>query len=78
MPGKDGYETTKEIRSLMQDELLPQAIIVCVSGNAEKEYKEEAYNNGLNHCFVKPVQWEPLDKLVTVLNFPKSQYVTNN
>jgi two-component system, sensor histidine kinase and response regulator len=55
MPGKDGYETTKEIRSLMQDNLLPQSIIVCVSGENEEESKEEAYNNGLNHCFAKPV-----------------------
>jgi CheY-like chemotaxis protein len=37
MPGKDGFETTKEIRSLMQDELLPQAIIICVSGSDEQE-----------------------------------------
>jgi CheY-like chemotaxis protein len=61
MPGKDGYETTRDIRSLMQDNLLPQSIIVCVSGNAEQESKEEAYNNGMNHYFTKPVQWEPLD-----------------
>jgi CheY-like chemotaxis protein len=58
MPGKDGYETTQEIRTLLQDELIPQSIIVCISGNAGQEQKEAAFNNGMNHCMTKPVQWE--------------------
>ena len=69
MPIKDGFEATEEIRSMLHNNFLPQPIVSCISDSAGKE---EAYDNGMNNCMPKPVQWKELDQLLTTLNFAKS------
>jgi len=40
MPTLDGYQTTLKIREMMDIKRVPQAIIICVSGNTEEEDRE--------------------------------------
>ena len=70
MPGLDGYQTTKQIRNLMHQNLAVQTIIVSVSGSTEKKYQQMAYKSGMNYCLFKPVGYQELDQLVSTLKFP--------
>lgn len=63
MPRMDGYETTREIRSLADPDLagIP---IVALTANAFEEDKKEAFASGMDGHIAKPFD---LDKVNAVL-----------
>ncbi len=63
MPKMNGYEATKEIRSLDNDN--SNIPIVALTANAFKEDKDNAINSGMNDHLSKPIE---VDKLIEVLN----------
>ena len=65
MPGKNGYETTKIIRSFDKPgiEDLP---IIALSANVYEEDKKKAFEYGMNGYITKPFNFI---ELLKVLNF---------
>lgn len=57
MPGMDGYETTKKIRSELNMQRIP---IVAMTANAFEEDRQNALNAGMNDHMTKPVNIKKL------------------
>lgn len=62
MPGMDGYETTKKIRSELNMQRIP---IVAMTANAFEEDRQNALNAGMNDHMTKPVN---IKKLAAMLS----------
>ncbi|MDE6502269.1 MAG: response regulator [Ruminococcus sp.] len=68
MPVMNGYEATKEIRSL-DDPIKANIPIVAMTANAFEEDKQEAINAGMNGHIAKPIDIEKLmETLKDILN----------
>lgn len=67
MPVMNGYEATKEIRSLENKEL-SSIPIIAMTANAFEEDKREAIRSGMNGHIAKPIEiknlFETLDKVM--------------
>lgn len=64
MPVMDGLEATIQIRKFEEQNNLPPATIIGLSGNARDEYKQQAINAGMNHYVTKPYRKEILFSLL--------------
>jgi CheY-like chemotaxis protein len=64
MPVMDGYEATKQIRKL-EDEELAGIPIIAMTANAFEEDKQQALQSGMNDFLTKPID---VDHLLSVLS----------
>jgi len=60
MPNMDGFEATKKIRTLEDHSGLPASLIMAVSGNVLKEFKDDAKSAGMDGFIEKPIDREAL------------------
>ena len=60
MPGMDGYETTRRIRSQNFDKL----VVCALSANAMRQDIELALDAGMNDYLTKPIEWPRLNELL--------------
>lgn len=60
MPNLDGYEATRQLRSLEQRDARPPARIVGVSAHAGSDYRDRALTAGMNSYLSKPINLEDL------------------
>jgi signal transduction histidine kinase/CheY-like chemotaxis protein len=67
MPGKDGYETTTEIRKTEKAHNKNPLNIVALSAHTGIEFKEKARQSGMNDFLAKPVKISYLKALVESL-----------
>ena len=65
MPGIDGYETMQQIR---QRTVGTHMIFVALTGFAEAENKQRAYQNGFDFFVAKPMKLETLQELLALLD----------
>lgn len=59
LPNMDGYELARHLR-----ELMPQALLIAISGWGQTEDRRRSYDAGFDHHQIKPVRLEDLKKLV--------------
>ena len=67
MPIMDGYEATKKVREVEDNEFNPleqRAVIVGLSGHSTDAYKQKAFDSGMDEFITKPLE---LDKLTQIL-----------
>jgi two-component system, NarL family, sensor histidine kinase BarA len=62
MPGLDGFETTKRIRSTTPS---MHAVIIALTANALPQEKEKVIQSGMNGILIKPVSNNILQKVIT-------------
>jgi two-component system sensor histidine kinase BarA len=62
MPGIDGYETTKRIRSITPGK---QPVIIALTANAMPQEKEKVIQSGMNGILIKPVSDAILQKVIS-------------
>jgi len=67
LPGMNGYELAARLR-----ELLPQALLISVSGWGQEEDRQRSLKAGFNYHLVKPVQFDDLLKLIEKQSAEKS------
>ncbi len=60
LPGIDGYEATRRIRR--EDSECP-AVIVALSGYAQRKFEEQAFVAGMDHFLLKPARIEELNQV---------------
>jgi PAS domain S-box-containing protein len=65
MPGIDGLETTRRIRSYEKEKQIPSTFIIGVSGNAMESQVKEALQTGMNSYITKPYKKEEIFKLIS-------------
>ena len=63
MPGKDGFETTKEILQNYKD-----AKIIAVTMKAEKPYLEQMIEVGFKGCILKDNFYTEIQKGINIIN----------
>jgi CheY-like chemotaxis protein len=63
LPGMDGYEVARRLQS--EGAADGRAIIVAVSGYGQDVDRNRARQAGFSHHFVKPVEFDTLQKLLT-------------
>jgi CheY-like chemotaxis protein len=74
MPVMDGYQATREIRTLENGKSIP---ILAMTANAFADHKTESYEAGMNDFITKPVEPEILfDKLLKWL--PENAFSVDN
>ena len=74
MPGIDGYETTRRIRSGEANAIDPKTIIIAMTANATEEDKKECLAAGMDDYISKPVQPSNLlDMLIRWIAHRKGQ-----
>jgi PAS domain S-box-containing protein len=61
LPGMNGYELATRLR-----ELLPQSLLISVSGWGQEEDRQRSIKAGFDYHLVKPVQFEDLLKLIEI------------
>lgn len=71
MPGKDGYDATRDIRSFEKKQGLEPKPIVAISAHAVKEYKGKALDSGMNDFLSKPVDQDVLYKILEGISLTK-------
>lgn len=64
MPLMDGYDTTREIRTLEIEGVVERCPIVALTGNTEEGAREKCLASGMDDYFPKPVTSEALEKAV--------------
>ena len=62
LPGLDGFEVVKNIRSTHEGEMVP---IIMISGNMDEEIRSMAFESGVNEYIPKPYDFDDLLKCVT-------------
>ena len=65
MPGLDGHQTMQQIRRRLAG---THVIFVALTGFAEAENKQRAYQNGFDFFVAKPMQLETLKELLALLD----------
>ena len=55
MPIMNGYETTREIRNLIKQKVIPEQLIIGVTGNVDKDSLSECISSGMNDTISKPL-----------------------
>ena len=61
MPGMDGYEVARRIRTLPR---LHDLVLVALTGYGQEEDRRMAFDAGFNHHLVKPVSIDALEQLL--------------
>lgn len=65
MPNLDGYEATKIIRSIESDANVSKPVsIVALSAHAIPEYKQRAFDVGMDHYLTKPISQNVLEEIL--------------
>ncbi|MEW6271673.1 MAG: PAS domain S-box protein [Thermodesulfobacteriota bacterium] len=64
LPGIDGYEVARRMR---EDEAIPHAMLVALTGYGRSEDKARALAAGFDHHLTKPVEFDALSALVAAL-----------
>ena len=67
MPIMDGYEATRQIRQLEQDEGRERTPIVAMSANAFNEDVSKAYLAGMDDYITKPMSLQEIKKVLQSL-----------
>ena len=62
MPGKDGYQTTVEMREMELKNLLPMTPIIAVTANAMSNERQKCLAAGMTEYLSKPIDFERLKK----------------
>ena len=73
MPKMDGYEATRQIRQLEQDEGRKRTPIVAMSANAFSEDVSKAYGAGMDDYITKPMSLQEIKRVVQSLEEKKRQ-----
>lgn len=60
MPIMDGLEATQQIREIESSLNESRSYIICLSGNARDEYRQQAFQNGVDAYLVKPLVAEEI------------------
>ena len=61
MPEMDGYELSRRLRQLEQDQNLPPTVLLGYTANAQLEAKEACIKAGMNDCLFKPISLQQLE-----------------
>lgn len=69
MPEMDGFEASKHIRQLLLSKGIRVPTIVALTGHVEEEFKQKAYESGIEQVFSKPFSKEKLAALLLSENF---------
>jgi CheY-like chemotaxis protein/HPt (histidine-containing phosphotransfer) domain-containing protein len=64
MPGMDGYEATRRIRELEQNDVIPKTVIIAMTANAMHGDREKCLSAGMNDYIPKPVHPETLQQII--------------
>ncbi|EKO3713245.1 response regulator [Vibrio metschnikovii] len=62
MPEMDGYELSRRLRQLEQNQNLSPAIVLGYTANAQQEAKQACIEAGMNDCLFKPISLEELQQ----------------
>ena len=73
MPKMDGYEATRQIRQLEQDEGRKRTPIVAMSANAFSEDVSKAYRAGMDDYITKPMSLQEIKRVLQSLEEKKRQ-----
>ena len=73
MPKMDGYEATRQIRQLEQDEGRKRTPIVAMSANAFSEDVSKAYGAGMDDYITKPMSLQEIKRVLQSLEEKKRQ-----
>ena len=77
MPLKNGYQTSKEIRSLANKKI--KAIpIIAMTAHVLDQVLEKCYENGINDCIAKPFQLDVLQRKIMTLSKKKPDETIND
>jgi DNA-binding response OmpR family regulator len=60
LPGMNGFELAARLR-----EFLPDALLISVSGWGQEEDRRRSREAGFDYHFVKPVEYDDIQKLLT-------------
>jgi CheY-like chemotaxis protein len=60
LPGIDGYEAARQIRREHSDS---PAVIVALSGYAQRKFEEQATDAGMDHFLLKPARLADLNRV---------------
>ncbi|CAK81173.1 unnamed protein product (macronuclear) [Paramecium tetraurelia] len=60
MPIMDGFDTVKNLKKMMHDNLIPKGICIANTGYADLESKQQAINSGMDFYMIKPIQIKEL------------------
>ncbi len=74
MPKMDGYEATKEIRT-MNDAAKASTPIIAMTANAFDEDRQRALNAGMDYHIAKPINMDVLEKALAAIWSRKTQTV---
>ena len=64
MPGLDGIETTKRLRTIEEEENLPKVPIFALTADTTKEVAREAIDAGIESILTKPINLAEIPKIV--------------
>jgi signal transduction histidine kinase/CheY-like chemotaxis protein len=67
MPGMDGFETTKKIKDLINQNKIPNVPIIALTAHDEDEVRTRCEDAGMTTVMTKPVRSEQLMKLLREL-----------
>ena len=62
MPGKNGYEVLKEIRTANKLKDLP---VIVLSTSSDEQTKESSFKSGANYYFTKPTEYSALKQSIS-------------
>ncbi len=60
LPGIDGYEATRQLR---RDEAGRSAVVIALSGYAQRKFEEQAADAGMDHFLLKPASLAELNQV---------------
>lgn len=72
MPNLDGYEATKQIRSILSGQQIAyadQPQIIAVTGNVEDKFKQKAADCGMDRVLPKPCPIKELGKILVDMGY---------
>ena len=72
MPGMDGPTTVREILRLYRESphisIDQFPYICCCTAYSEEQFKNAAFDAGMNHFLTKPISMDNLENLLTLLD----------
>jgi CheY-like chemotaxis protein len=68
MPVKDGYQTTREIRELEEQNKQHRTPIIALSAHAIKEFETKALASGMDDFLSKPIDKDELLRLLQLID----------